>query len=174
MQIAANTSVAATSIAAVTATSGIAIRSRTGFARTVVNAQPLVERRCAGLRRSELREVGDGRLELGVGACLERGAHPLLELVVPDPALGVSLVQALDELLAIVVGCPQIASPVHTREASARPRRPQMSCGRPAGHAAATCDFGTAAETARRLACTALAHAISDRHPGAATMSPAT
>jgi hypothetical protein len=59
-------------------------------------------------------QVGDGRVQLVVGAGLQGQADPALELLGGDPSLGGGPVQALDDALAILVRglkLPRLAMP---------------------------------------------------------------
>ena len=93
-----------------------------GWTRTVETAQlPAVRRRSSPARDCDrsLGQVGDDRLELGIGLGLQRDAHAVLELLGGDPALGGGAVQTIDDLIAIGIRRAYRTVPAHTAQASA-------------------------------------------------------
>jgi hypothetical protein len=47
------------------------------------------------------RQIGDGRIEIAVGRCLQRPRDPVLELLGRDPALGRGAVQTTDGVVTV-------------------------------------------------------------------------
>ena len=63
----------------------------------------------AATARRTAAEVSHGRVELAVRAASSAEGDPLLEFLGGNPALRGRLAQAIDDVIAILVGCPQLA-----------------------------------------------------------------